>query len=201
MKESADLKRFLAFVAKREKWNPRFEFMARCSQSLQAPAFSYTLPQGVVMADTEWLVFLTLSENTPGAKLMLSEFVETLASEYKNISKLHDWVDNPLSLVRDVAKYLSHVPKDDDKFAQALMNANSTFICMSDILDVEFKKGIVALRPHHIQLKLRDGGFIIYQDPVTENAFTSLIGQFSGKWHPEFLEMITDFARQNRFRK
>jgi hypothetical protein len=198
MNESRYLKDFLAFVAEPQEWKPRFDFMARCARMVEAPTFAYTLPRGVVMADPEWLVFLSLSTEMPGAKLMLAEYLQTVVFQYDTAKKLSEWVGNPGSLVKDVTKWFSNVPKNEDHFAQALLNPNSAFLPFRDIIGVEFKKGIVALRPHHIQLILRDGGFVIYQDGATENAFKNLLGQFSGLWQPEFLECLSQVARGNR---
>ena len=202
MNEPGNLKDFLVFVAEHKEWKPTYDFIARCARMNQAPTFAYTLPRGVVMADPRWLIFLTLSDDRPGDSMnLLREFIREFKAQYEFVSKLNDWVNDPISLVKDVAKWLSHVPQDEDRFAQALMNPNSAFIPFSEVIGVQFKKGIIAMRPHHIQVNLRDGGFIIYQDPATENAFKSLVGQFSGKWQVDFVNRLTQVARENAVRK
>lgn len=116
MNESNSLKDFLLFVADRKEWKPRYNFVARAAKMTQAPTFSYTLPKGVVMANPEWLVFLTPSDNVPGNSLnLLKEFVQEFKAQYEFVTKLNNWVENPLALVRDVAKWLSNVPKDEEQ--------------------------------------------------------------------------------------
>ena len=128
---------------------------------------------------------------------MLKEYVETVASTYKTVYKLNKWVEHPATLLFDLAKWLTKDFKDEDTLAKALMSPNSVFVPVEQINTIKFVKGIVALRPHHIVVNLSDHNLIIYQDPVTENQFKSLIGQFTGKWQGGFQEALRSIAREN----
>jgi hypothetical protein len=191
------LQDFLTHLAENEDFQPEHQFWARVTLAKQAPTFSYTLPRGEIVLYPKYLVFLTLSEDRPGAKLMFKEYVETVASTYKSAHKLNEWVEHPATLLFDLAKWLTKDFKDEDTLAKALISPNSVFVPVEQINAIKFVKGIIALRPHHIVVHLPDNNLIIYQDPVTENQFKSLIGQFTGKWQEEFQEALRSIVREN----
>lgn len=197
MNTSPYLDKFVVYLSGLDDKRPSHQFPARATLKQEAPKFFYTLPLGDIITYPNFLVFLTLSEQDAGAKLMFTELFQTIATELKTTYTLNKWINNPTSLLMDAAKWLSRDIKNEDLFAKALMNPNSVFIPFDEIIGVQFKKGIIALRAHHIRITLRKGGFVICQDPATENQFETLMGQFSGHWQDKFFELMTNVAQKN----
>jgi hypothetical protein len=196
MEHPAGLEHFLGAVAKAEP--PLSEFWARCVVAPSAPRFSYTLPLGEVVLFPDSFAFLTLDGRRPGATLLWEDFARSLAREYASILKYSQWVEDPSQLLLELGRWLTRDLHEKDNVAAALSNANSIFLPVSEVLDVTFVKGIVALRPHHIIITTASRNVIVYQDPQTENQFKTLSGQFSGRWQPEFLEALRTMATRNR---
>src|SRR5215218_10137252 len=102
-----NLQEFLAYVEHSKEIRPEHQFWARVALGDNAPTFSYTLPLGEVILYPQFLVFLTTSNEAPGAKLMLKEYLQAVAATYKAASMLNGWVENPATLLFDVAKWLT----------------------------------------------------------------------------------------------
>jgi|SRR5580693_2537526 hypothetical protein len=194
METSPHLQDFLAYLEQGTDLKPEHQFWARVALADTAPTFSYTLPRGEVILYPQFLVFLTTSKDAPGANLMLKEAVQMMAETYKTAFKLNKWVTHPATLLFEVAKWLSRDFRNENTLASALINPNSIYVPVGSIRDAIFVKGIIALRPHHVKVKLDRGTLVIYQDPMTENQFKSLLGQFSGKWQEDFLVRIKAHA-------
>ena len=188
---------FITHKAQNKEFKPKHHFLARVVLAEKAPTFSYTLPRGELALYPDYLAFFTLNMDSPGTKLLFKEFLKTYRDAMASSIKLNEWVQDPTELLLDLAVGLFKDFKNEDALSKALMNPNSIFVPHDQIIGSKFNKGIVGLRPHHIVVSLRDDNLIIYQDPVTENQFKALLGQFTGKWQEEFQKALNAIAESN----
>lgn len=197
MSHQEDWRSFIAGFDDNQELVPKFHFQARVAQLPAAPTFSYGLPLGEIALYPNHLVFLTLSQDAPGTTILAKEFVRLFVEEYKSKFFLNLWTKAPESLLTELARGLSNEFQQPGRLAEALMSPNSIFIRLNEIREIRFKKGIPVLRPHHMIVTTAQAPLIIFQDPATENMVTTLIGQFTGIWQPEFLQEIQRIALRN----
>lgn len=198
MNASNNVADFMEFLSKNENLEPLHQIACRAAKVEGKVSFGYTLPRGLIVLYPEFLVFLTDSQYEAGGKLMFMEYIKSVASHITYANRVNDWVNNPETIIISAAKWLMTNQNKKDFFQEALMNPNSFFIPTQTLQYLTFNKGIIALRPHNIQIKLNEGGLTIYQDPVLENQFKTLLGQFTGKWQEDFMDKINQIIRSHK---
>jgi len=197
MNTQKEVASFIEFLSTSENLEPLNQIACRATLTQGAIPFSYTVPIGWIVLYPKFLVFLTNSKYEKGNKLLFMHFIERVSSEIMTAKRLNDWVTNPETIIISAAKWLLTDQNKQDFLQEALMNPSSFFIPTDAIEDMKFNKGIIALRPHSIQITLKEGGLRIFQDPVLENQVKTLIGQFTGKWQEKFIENINFIIRNN----
>lgn len=189
---------FLEYISAQETVKPLHHFWARAAITDQPPRLTYALPIGEILAFPRFLVFLSLSKYTPGTTHFLAEFGRLLAKKDLSIFQFERWFDKPINIPKDTSVWLSSRLKNEDKFAETMINPNSFFIPIEDIINVQFNRGIIALREHRIQVVLGSGKLVIRQDCTTENLIDTLIGQFTGHWQDEFISFLNSAIKTNQ---
>ncbi|HEX8730967.1 MAG TPA: hypothetical protein VF725_02800 [Ktedonobacterales bacterium] len=200
MDMSANLDQFLAYIAEQPNARPAFHLHVRCMPAEQPPTFGYTMPLGDVFAFPEFLVFLTTTNNKPGAGIMLKTMVEMMQENLAYRAKLARWVTHPASILVDVAKALATSGLKDNRLEQALASPNSFFVPMSQIRSVE--PGRQLTQGLYIKVGTSSGSYIIKQDAAVESWWKGMSTIYLGApWEPEFTAYLRAAASRNTARK
>ena len=77
----------------------------------------------------------------------------------------------------------------------AFDSPNSFFVPLGEVVEVTYNRGIPVLHTARIRVKCREDCFVICQDEKAELGGTWAL--ISGKWHPDFVELLSKAAGEN----
>ena len=178
---------FLAFLAEHENEGPACQFKARAARAADIPHFALTFPLGDILAYRGWLVFLTAVEQPPGLGLAVRNVVVQLTAGHSP--------ESLGALVKDFARRAGSSLQSDEMVSAAFNSPNSFFVPLGEVVEVTYKRGFPVLHTARIRVKCRQDSFVICQDENAELGGTWAL--ISGKWHPDFVEMLSKAAREN----
>lgn len=190
---SPHLDDFLRYLDAHSGVRPSHKLVVRAAAVATLPALSYSLPSGTAFAFPDFLAFLTLEKATPGAGVIINQFV----SQGKTLFTMHKWAVHPASILPDVVKILGvRAFAHEDKLATALANRNSFFLPFDQLRAVSVgRRSAREGRQAYLKLDTLDGPYHLCEDAATEGWFTSM-GSMLGlsEWQPQFVALLKGAA-------
>lgn len=186
MKPTTNLEEFISYIGENRNIKPLKEFKARGGYRTTPPVFAYTLPLGRCYLYEHFFVFLTDNVKKPGAGLLFNEF----AQEVQSVLKLKEWAENPLSIIADIANALGK-RFSDDKLSEMLVNPNSYFVRIQDVISVVPGRVWTQLGLPYMLIKSKGQEFFICQDTNNDgNMISAGYRYISGRWHTDVLAKL-----------
>ena len=172
---------------------PELSFPARVASGESLPRMFNTLPDGDVHLFRDHVVFLTLTESAPGAGLLWKQFAREMHDQVKQIQLAYKAATDPGSLLLDAAKWLVRQFKDEDLFAQAIMNPNSLFLARKEIVEVE--AGCKWSQGNYIRLVTPQTSISVCQNIAGQSdTLVDMVrigrSMFTKTWQPEFVRQL-----------
>jgi len=190
---------FLADLHEHKTDAAELTFLARATRAEIPPKYYSTLPSGDVFLCGEFLAFLTLTDAPAGYKVLWQGFANEMKAQISQLQLAYKAAADPTSLLKDTAKWLIKQFKDDDALNKAIMNPNSIFIKLNDVIQVEthFKWS----QGNAFTIKTTHESFVFCQNiPDESNDLVSLYrtgkSMFTKTWQPALVSILQARAAQ-----
>ncbi len=193
MDQSEYVAEYLSYIADTPDVKPVKQFAALATVAETPPMFFNSLPSGDVYVYPQFLAFLTLDKQGPGAGLLFKKIVDELISQGKTLYTVNKWVNNPAAILMDAAKWLAKKYQDKEKLEQALANPNSILVPFAKIISAESGRNLA--QGSYIKIRTQDRTIFLCENGLHENAFAPLWNMFTGNWQADVVSMLKGAAR------
>lgn len=142
-----------------------------------------SIPKGVVLLFSNWLVFLTESTTSAGGANLWGEVWQRIKIEGKYIATggLNE------DLGEAIGGWMGRKKGAEANLDNLLGNPNSLFIPLDTVVEVE--TGCKISQGSFVRVRSSDGVFLICQEAYSEG-LAGMRGAWGGKWRPEFVAAI-----------